>query len=462
MRMVFRGISLLLTVGLLVACERETVDKPLPMGHWRAALELPGGSAAFGLELGREGEGLRATLLNGQERVPVPIARYDTTTKSLELSFPAYGNAIAARFEDGRLLGTLTLSKRDTDQNIPFSATHGNVSTSQALPTNLDVSGRWAVSFTEEDDSQYPAIGEFAQRGSRLIGTFMTAKGDYRFLGGEMRGNGFVLSTFDGAHAFLFKAESLPDGTLIGEFWSGLKSYETFVASADENAALPDPNSLTFLNPGFDRLEFSLPNPGGEPVSLSDATFEGKVVIVTLAGSWCPNCHDEAAFMAPLYEKYREQGLEIIALMFEHSTDFATAATQVQRFRDKFGLQYQTLVAGSSDKEEAAKVLPALNHVLAFPTTIFIDRRGNVRRIHTGFTGPGTGEHFKRQSADFIESIEALLAESAEPPPPPIEEPETTEADLSNDETVAGAADAETPGAEPEATGDATDGDTTD
>jgi thiol-disulfide isomerase/thioredoxin len=40
-------------------------------------------------------------------------------------------------------------------------------------------------------------------------------------------------------------------------------------------------------------------------------------VLVTLMGSWCPDCHDEAPFLESLYRKYRSRGLEIVALSFE-------------------------------------------------------------------------------------------------------------------------------------------------
>jgi hypothetical protein len=124
--------------------------------------------------------------------------------------------------------------------------------------------------------------------------------------------------------------------------------------------------------------------------------------------------------MAPLYRKYHDQGLEVVALMFEHFEEFELAATQVRHFREKFDIEYDTLIAGISDKTEAAKVLPALNAVLAYPTTVFIDRSGQVRQIHTGFAGPGTGEHYERLQRDFKERIDTLLAESADLPGEPI------------------------------------------
>ena len=116
--------------------------------------------------------------------------------------------------------------------------------------------------------------------------------------------------------------------------------------------------------------------------------------------------------MAPFYEAYRERGLEIVGLMFEHLDDFDEAATQVKAFRDKFDIQYPLLVAGSSDKQRAGEVMPMLDKVYAFPTTIFVDRAGTVRRVHTGWNGPGTGEHYDRLVADLTRTVESLLAEN--------------------------------------------------
>ncbi|RMI14510.1 MAG: TlpA family protein disulfide reductase, partial [Calditrichaeota bacterium] len=112
-----------------------------------------------------------------------------------------------------------------------------------------------------------------------------------------------------------------------------------------------------------------------------------------------------------LYKEYHDQGLEVIGLMYEHFRDFSRAARQVRRFREKFGIRYPLLIAGYSDKEAASRTLPMLNHVLSYPTTIFVDRRGRVRKIHTGFTGPGTGEHYRQLTREYRELVEQLLRE---------------------------------------------------
>jgi peroxiredoxin len=163
---------------------------------------------------------------------------------------------------------------------------------------------------------------------------------------------------------------------------------------------------------GAKRLDFAFPDLAGNTVRSDDAAFRGKVLIVALAGSWCPNCHDEAAFLEPLYREYRGKGVEIVSLMFEHFGDFPQAAEATRRFRQHYGIEYATLIAGISDKDEAAKKLPMLDRVYAFPTTIFVDRRGNVRKIHTGFSGPATGAHYTEFTDAVKATLDELLSES--------------------------------------------------
>ncbi len=296
---------------------------------------------------------------------------------------------------------------------MPFIAIPGGerIGTEDRAPAAVDLSGRWNAEFHKEDGSNDPSIGEFAQRGSRLFGTFLNPTADYRYLAGYVRGNTFQLSTFDGAHAYVF-AGRVEDGVISDAgFWSGTGFHQNWSAKRDPNATLPDAYSLTYLNPDYERFDFEFPNLAGERVSLGDERFHGKVVVVNIAGTWCPNCHDEAALLAALYKEYRNLGLEVVALMYEHFEDQEIAIEQIKRYRQKFDIQFETLIAGISDTTEVSKTLPSLNAVLAFPTTIFIDRSGSVRVIHTGFSGPGTGKHYQQLKNEFTGLIDELLEE---------------------------------------------------
>lgn len=411
------SLCALLIVAIVAACAEDAgQDGPatLSTGFWRAEIELPGGTIDTGLEISKPAGKYKASLINGQERIVIDEVSFENG--ELLLRFPGFNNEIRAMLVDGRLEGKLILVKRHGKrQTMPFVAVHGAArSDAEGSGGIHDMSGRWAVTFDNPDGGADPAIGEFAQRGSRLFGTFLNPNGDYRYLAGYVRGSEFKLSTFDGAHAFVFSGKIEGDRIARADFWSGTEWHQTWSAARNANATLPDAYSRTFLKPGHDRFAFSFPDLDGNIVSLSDERFAGKVVVVTLAGTWCPNCHDEARFMAPLYKQLRKEGLEVVALMYEHFDDAEAAAEQVRRFRAKFDIQYETLIAGISDKTEAADTLPSLNAVFAFPTTIFIGRGGRVRNIHTGFNGPGTGAHYEKLKTEMTALINELLAEPAD------------------------------------------------
>jgi thiol-disulfide isomerase/thioredoxin len=395
----------------LITSGCSPVPDTIESGIWRATIGLPGGELVLSIELDTDQNS--AWFINGGERVAIGDVRIDG--RNLSLIMPAFNNRIDAELGRDGLRGTLTLVKLYGEKQVmPFHAVAGDTRRyidDVADPQNIN--GRWAVTFIDEDEIETVSVGEFEQDGNHVTGTFLTPIGDYRYLEGSLSGNRLRLSTFDGAHAFLFTGEINGDNIINGNFWSGTQWHETWTANRDDNARLPDANTLTYLNDGYDRFEFTFPDLSGNPVSSGDPQFDGKVVIVALNGSWCPNCHDEAAFMAAFHKQYRDQGLEVVALMFEHFGSFSEAVETTRRMHEKFDIQYTSLIAGISDKDEAGKALPMLNKVLAFPTMIFIDRKGEVRRIQTGFTGPGTGDHYEEFKQDFTAFVEQLLEESA-------------------------------------------------
>jgi len=396
--------------GLLAGCGRQKIE----MGTYRAVLTLPGGELPFGLELKEESGATVAYLINGSERVRV--ANVELNGSRVAMTMPGFGNRLTAERTASGLQGEVVLVKREgKEQKIPLTAELGATHRFFKEPAsdNADVSGRWAVTFTDQDGKRTPAVAEFKQSFQEVTGTFLVTTGDHRFLAGEVRNDELYLSAFDGAHAFLYHAKVTNTGELEGKFWSGLVWTEDWVARRDEQAALPDANKITNISDATWSFGFTYPDPDGTPVSLADERFRDKVVIVILAGSWCPNCHDETAFLVPFYRERRDRGLEAIALMFEHFGDFERAAEAVNEYRRKFEIDFPTLIAGISDKEDAATKLPQLSGVFAFPTTLFIDRRGRVRRIHTGFSGPATGSHYQELITSFSATVEELLAEKS-------------------------------------------------
>jgi thiol-disulfide isomerase/thioredoxin len=396
------------------ASPSATAGAGVKPGTYRAVLQIPGGDLPFEFDLSREDSAWVGYLVNGPERVK--LTEVAVTGGHLDIKMPGYENRLTAVAEGDKLRGEVVLNKLGgKDQHIPLQAQLDQPYRffPQSAGEVPNVAGRYAVTFTEDAGRTEAAVGEFTQSNDIVGGTFLTATGDHRFLAGQVHDGELYLSTFDGAHVFLYQAKiTAPDTGLAGDYWSGTAYHERWSAKRDAQAALPDAYSLTNLRSGVKDFEFAFPDVSGVQVTSKDAKFRNKVLVVALAGSWCPNCHDEAAFLAPFYRDHRAKGLEIVSLMFEHFGDFDLAAAATERFRAHYGIEYTTLIAGISDKDEAAKKLPMLDRVYAFPTTIIIDRRGRVRKIHTGYSGPATGEHYTQFVDEFTSTIERLLAET--------------------------------------------------
>lgn len=413
---------LLLAAHFMMACNNiaTPLKQELTPGIWRGVIHLQEQELPFHFRLsGTAPDSLFLTLLNGEEE----LAAGQVTVKGDSLVMPMHIfdtqiNAVIQ--EDGSLKGVWQKNYADNYQ-LPFMAVFedpqkkGKRFNTSDTPPATSLSGRWAVNFLGEDTTttQPNAVGIFEQRGNSLTGTFLTPTGDYRYLEGSVAGDEFSLSAFDGEHAFLFKGNVRSTDRLEGTFWSGKTWEEKWVATRNENASLPHADSLTFLKPGYDQLSFSFPNLEGELVSLTDSAYRNKVVIVQLFGSWCPNCMDETKFLADWYRRNQSKEVAIIGLAYEKKDDFEYARQRVLKMADKLNVGYDFLIAGTSDKQQAAETLPMLNHVLAFPTTIFLDKSGTIRRIHTGFSGPGTGAAYEAYVEDFNLFVDKLLREPA-------------------------------------------------
>ncbi|MEM8523226.1 MAG: TlpA disulfide reductase family protein [Bacteroidota bacterium] len=429
MRKLFFAILTLAT--LLQSC--VVIDNQynvVPPGVWRATLDLKGkinekveevtadvefeeisdGELPFNFEvIYRDPDNIYVEILNGLERIRVDDVTYGhnraTGKDSIIINFPVFDSYIMAYYEEDVMEGKWYVNNRE-NYSIPFTAFHGEDYRFTELKKEpvIDVSGNWKTMFEVETETPYPAVGEFEQEGNSLTGTFRTETGDYRFLEGTIQANKVYLSCFDGAHAFLFEAKILEDESMIGSFRSG-KHYKTlWEAEKDENFQLASADSLTFLKEGYDSFEFSFENVAGETVSLAD--YEGKVKLVQIFGTWCPNCRDETNYLVDYLANNPNEDLAVIGLAFEKHRDQEKAKAALGRYKKQLNIPYELLLAGYSDKSEASEVLPMLNKVISYPTLIFIDRDNEVRRIHTGFAGSATSKY-----EEFVADFEAYVAE---------------------------------------------------
>jgi thiol-disulfide isomerase/thioredoxin len=351
-----------------------------------------------------------AKVYNAEEVIEIDEITYEND--SVYIKTPVFQAYLVAKInEDGSLTGNYV--KEALNRYVPFVATQSEVRFEANTQATSDVSGNWETVFSpDSEEDRYIAKGIFKQTGHKVAGTFETTTGDYRFLEGVVSGNELKLSTFDGAHAFMFTA-TVTDSTMIGTFYSGNHWQEPFTAKRNPDYELPDANSLTYLKEGYDKVAFSFPDANSNLISLEDERFKNKVVLVQLMGTWCPNCLDESKYLSKYYQEHQVDGLEIVALAFEYVKTEDQAFKNIQRLQDRIGISYPILLAqtGTSNKAKAQEKLPMLNQVLSYPTTIFIDKKGQVRKIHTGFNGPATGEKYTQFTAEFEGFVGALLAE---------------------------------------------------
>jgi thiol-disulfide isomerase/thioredoxin len=131
-------------------------------------------------------------------------------------------------------------------------------------------------------------------------------------------------------------------------------------------------------------------------------------VIVSITGSWCPNCHDEAPFLADLYRKYRSLGLEIVALDFEEPEQ-RKDPSRLRAFVKKYEIEYTYLLAGEPSELQAK--VPQAENLNSWPTTFFLGRHGKVRAVHAGFAAAASGEFNVQLKREVTTTVEKLLTE---------------------------------------------------
>ena len=411
---IWRGVLQLENNGVVIRKKLKPFEAPDIKFEEVANGELP-----FQFEVNYLNDSIfEMTIINGEERIKVEKGdiltghNLETGQDTILIQFRVYDTYIHAVYKENVIEGEWVVPAKS--MSIPFIAHNGKGYrfTSVSKKPLADISGHWETTFGVGDSVPEKAVGEFKQNGNTLRGTFRTETGDYRYLDGEVQGDRIYLSCFDGSHAFLFEGKIKADGSLIGSFHSG-KSYRTiWVAKRNEQYELANPDSLTIVKSGGKSVDFAFKNPEGRVISLHNSEYQNKVKVVEIMGTWCPNCRDEANFLKEYLAAHVSDEVAVVALAYERSKDTSKSNALIRLYKERMGTPYEVVDAGTSNKEEASKTMPMLNKISAFPTTIIIDKKNRVRKIHTGFDGPATSRYgaFKK---DFEAFIQALVAEKA-------------------------------------------------
>ena len=402
-------------IGLIVCSYGKAQLKP-SMRSWLVTLERKDGkNVPFQMEQQLEKGQIALYIINAKERIK--ITNIEMAGDSLFFTLPAFESSFRLQtLTDGDMKGVYIKGTAGATQYWPVHA-YANVKdrfTAYNGDAKNTISGRWDVSIIRANGTQRKAVALLEQQGNQLSGSFLTPSGDYRYLAGIVSGDSLKLSAFDGDNVHLFEAEISDNHTISGGvFYNGYTGKETWAATKNDDIALPEVDDPPHLRPGETKLNFTFNDLHGKPVSIKDERFKNKVVIIQIMGSWCANCLDETKFLADYYKKNRSRGVEIIALAYELTTDIKRSQKSVSKFQQLFNVQYPMLITGvaAGDDKRTEKTLPQLTPFKSFPTTIFIDKKGNVRDIHTNFYGPATGKYYIEYKRKFYQAVDNLLNE---------------------------------------------------
>ena len=405
-----RTMPLLFVAGLLaLGALSARLEAQSISGLWDASVVVNGGiEIPFRFEIAGSGKSIRGSFFNGDEKVTSTTGSFENG--ALILSFDEYGTKVEATFKDGRLDGQYSRGTRGAP--YPFQAKRFAPAPVGDAPIPA-IAGLWNVQVGKSSKGEAAWQLIVRQSGAEASAAILRVDGDTGTLTGTYRDGKFVLSHFSGARPLRLELTPASDGTL-----SVVQNKDNpFTAvRADQARAkgLPqpsDPSRFTSVKDPTEPFRFSFPDLSGRVVSNTDEKFRGKVVIVSISGSWCPNCHDEAPFLGELYKKYRSRGLEIVSLSFEEEAQLKNPV-RLRAFMKRYGIEYTVLIPG--EPKELAERVPQGVNLSSFPTTFFIGRDGRVRAVHAGFPGKASGEFHTQAKEESTATVERLLAESAQ------------------------------------------------
>lgn len=395
----------------MTSCSEKSTPSPhsglLLPGDYEFVFDLDTLQVPLQLNINEKGNW---SFINWTEHIEIDTITWQDSTFQMKL--PLFNTTLSGRVVDNQTITGKWIDQTRVDlYEIRFTAKKSNF---PPLPKEEQFEKLvYSVLFSPDNPPAHDdAVGLFYRADSLLYGTFLTGSGDHRFLQGRYHvdRNRMTLSGFDGAHLFYYSANIIGD-TLLGEFYSG-KHYSTnWRGVLNPQAHLQHPDSISKLTNTDNDFIFKVKNSEGDSVQFGPQNLSNSVSIVQISGSWCANCTDETKFFKSLYEKYHSKGLQIIPVAFERTDNFEDAKRQVLSQYKELGLTYLPYFGGKVGGGAAKKVFSGIDNITAYPTSIFIDKKGKVRKIHTGFYGPGTGSLYKIHTAELESFVQMLLNE---------------------------------------------------
>ncbi|RXH57192.1 peroxiredoxin family protein [Granulicella sibirica] len=403
---------------LSVTSLAQTSPRPIT-GDWEGTATSHGQQVPVHLRLSGSPSALTAALVNGPESSPASSATF--SGDHLLVTFNYYAKTLDATLSpDGKLTGSFGTAS--TRYPLTLAAGHASAGKSSVPP---DIHGDWEVLVkSSKGEAAWQLI--VAQDHRNVKAVIQRIDGDTGSLFGTWNSdpsapNTYRISHFTAAGPALYSLAPQPDGTLLvsnllradqkTDTQQDLPARRPADARAANLKAPTDPTQQTTMKDPNARFAFSAPDLNGKTVSNTDPQFDGKVVIVSIGGSWCPNCHDEAPFLESLYKQFHSRGLEIVNLSFEEE-DQLKDPTRLRAFIARYHLDYTVLLAGTTD--QLNEKITQADNLNCWPTSFIIGRDGRVRQIHAGFAGPANPAAHEV----LVKELTAFIGELVEQPVP--------------------------------------------
>lgn len=397
-------LALLIVLASLAGCvSNESETTPPSLSKFLGHFDTPSTRVPFRFIL----SDTSFSVINGDEIIALEYLEHRKDTQVFR--FPQYDSYLSVVRTDS-IWGWWQPSASSGKPILHFTAQPYSFNIDRALLKDSLV--EYQCAFYRNDSSlAFDAVARMRFYPDGITGTFLTETGDFRFLQGEKTSHELWLSTFDGDHLYYAVAQT-DDSNISGLFYSGINPPYYWSGQYTNMPIISNPDSLTYVANGAPgEFTFEVMNFDGDSIYFDSNNYQNKVTVVSIFGSWCPNCHDELKMYAELLQEINHPNLNVVPVAFERGDDLNSAKLAVNRVKQYTGFTDICYYGGKSSKQTAAAVFPQLNNIVAFPTSVFIDKFGNVRKIHTGFNGPGTGEQYTNYKADITRFLEALLNE---------------------------------------------------
>jgi thiol-disulfide isomerase/thioredoxin len=386
-------------------------QKPIPQqAYWSGALHRTDStSIPFRAFIDLHATPPSGYFLVGGERTQIPEIEH--RRDSLVLLFSGYNAAMRGTL-DGAVWRGDYIRYRTTPMAIPFEA-HAEIltqsdSAASAKPA-IPLVGKFRAFLREGNSVDSTTVATFWMSNDSIYGTLIAPDGDYGLNAGTQQGTSVSLSRFTGWQAQLFNLSR------YGNSWAGslyVRNDPPVTITLEPGVSLkddfPGERKTAMKNPGVPFV-FSGITPDGDTLTNTSAQFKGKALIIDIMGTWCHNCMDEAPVLQQFYDEFKNKGLEVVGLSYEINDNPEQGKKNLRLYQKRFRLTFPLLFCGSTDNKYVGPQLRAqLDNFYAYPTALFLDKRGIVRSVHIGFKGPGTGEDFQAEINHLYDIVKKI------------------------------------------------------